>query len=405
MNASEVLPTIPVSAAFRLRSIDVVRGLVMVVMALDHTREFFSNATFDPTDLAHTTPAYFFTRWITHFCAPTFVFLAGTSAFLSLANGKRSKAELSHFLWTRGLWLMLLEVAVITPLGWSFSLAWGLTRLQVIWVIGASMVLLGLMMQVLPCRAIGGVGLLIVAGHNLLGGANAAWLGGFLPYWRLLHDLNFQQPLAGHTVGSLYPILPWFGVMALGYGAGEIFQFDPERRRRWLLTAGLAMIALFALLRGANLYGDPRPWTMQPSLQFSFLSVLNCNKYPPSLAYVLMTLGPILCLLAVADGLPGRLKGPLNTFGRVPLFYYLLHLPLIHGAAVVFAMVRYGRVGFLLQDSFLMRGGGNPAPPNYGYELWVVYGVWAGAVMVLYPACRWFAEVRRRSSNPWLSYL
>jgi len=339
--------TIAARRAPRLTSIDALRGLVMVVMALDHTRDLFSNAAFDPTDLTQTTPLLFFTRWITHFCAPVFVLLAGTSAFLSLSGGK-SRGELARFLVTRGLWLMLLEVAVVTPLGWSFNFDYGFTRLQVIWVIGASMAVLAGLVPIVPRRAIGVLGLVIVLGHNVFDGPHAAWLGGFAGTWTLLHNLTPLQPFPHKTVLSIYPIVPWFGVMALGYGCvGELMLVDPRKRDRLLLIIGLAMIALFALLRASNLYGDPKPWAVQKDAVRTLLSFVSCTKYPPSLLYLLMTLGPAAIVLAFADRLPRLITEILTTYGRVPLFYYLLHLPILHGLAVLFSYVRYGQAPWL----------------------------------------------------------
>ena len=389
----------------RLTSIDALRGLVMVIMALDHTRDLFSNATFDPTDLTQTTPLLFFTRWITHFCAPVFVLLAGTSAFLSLSAGK-SRGELARFLLTRGLWLMLLEVAVVTPLGWSFNFDYGFTRLQVIWVIGAAMVVLAALVPLAPRRAIGVLGLVIVLGHNVFDGPHVAWLGGFAGAWKLLHNLTPLQPFPHKTVLSIYPIAPWFGVMALGYGCvGELMLVDPRRRDRLLLIIGLSMIAAFVVLRASNLYGDPKPWAIQKDAVRTVLSFVNGAKYPPSLLYLLMTLGPAAIALAFADRLPRLITGVLTTYGRTPLFYYLLHLPILHGLAVLFSYVRYGQAPWLFHDMMAQKGAAHPIPPGYGYDLWVVYLVWIAVVAALYPACRWYARVKRRNKHPLLSYL
>ncbi len=389
----------------RLSAIDVLRGLVMVIMALDHARDFFSSALFDATDLTRTTPLLFFTRWITHFCAPVFVLLAGTGAFLSVANGGKSHGELAVFLMKRGLWLMLLEVAVISPLGWSFSLGFGLTRLQVIWVIGLSMVILAGLVNVFPPRVIAIFGLVLIAFHNLFDGAHVKWLGQWAGVWKALHNIDFFQPFPHKVVASLYPVIPWVGVMALGYGMGYLAQLEPQKRKRTLLAIGISALALFGVLRASNVYGDPKPWSVQSDAVRTVLSFVNCTKYPPSLLYLLMTLGAALCFLAYADYLPKAVTKPLAVFGRVPLFYYLLHLPLLHGLAVAFSFVRYGKADWLYQDSFALQGSKHPLPAGYGYELWVVYLVWAAAVVLLYPACRWFADVKRRKRNPALSYL
>ena len=394
----------PAAPSTRLAAIDVLRGLVMVIMALDHTRDFFWSAPFDPTDLAHTTPLLFYTRWITHFAAPVFVLLAGTGAFLWMAK-HQDKAQLSRFLVTRGLWLVVLEIAVIGPLGWAFSFDFHFIRLQVIWVIGLSMMILGGLIQLMSPRVLAAFGLILIIGHNLFDGPHAAWFGPLAGTWKLLHSFSLLPLAPGHIVASLYPLIPWVGVMALGYGAGEIALLETGRRRRVLLTTGLVMIGLFALLRGLNLYGDPRPWVAQSDGLFSFLAVLNGNKYPPSLSYLLMTLGPALCFLAVADRLPTTIQAVLSTYGRVPLFYYLLHLPLLHGAAVVFSYIRYGQAPWLFQDLMALRHSPHPLPAGYGYDLGIVYLVWLAAVAVLYPACRWFGEVKRTARSPWLSYL
>jgi uncharacterized membrane protein len=388
----------------RLQSVDILRGLVMIIMALDHSRDFLMNPALDPTDLAHTYPALFLTRWITHFCAPVFVLLAGTGAFLSTSNG-RSQGDLARFLLTRGLWLVALEIFVVTPLGWSFNWDFGFVRMQVIWAIGASMIVLAALVPVLPRRVIGGLGLTIVLGHNLLDGAHADWLGPLAPAWRFLHTLSPVRIAPHKMLIFIYPLGPWFGVMALGYGFGNLVRLDASQRRPVLLTLGAAMIGLFLLLRLANLYGDPSPWTLQPTPLMTALSWLNCTKYPPSLLYLLMTLGPALIVLAVVDLAPRLLTKPLATLGRVPLFYYLLHLPLIHGIAILLSDARYGQAPWLFRDMMAQKGAPIPLPQGYGYDLWVVYGVWIAAVIVLYPACRWFAGVKQRVHHPLLSYV
>ena len=283
----------------------------MVVMALDHSRDFLTNTTFDPIDLTQTTALLFLTRWITHFCAPVFILLAGAGAGLSLAGGK-TPGQLARFLLTRGLWLVFLELAVVSPIGWSFNLGFDFTRLQVIWVIGLSMVILAGLVTWVPRRGLAVLGVVLIFGHNLFDGPHAAWLGGLAPVWRALHNISGFHPLPHKAVVSLYPIIPWLGVMALGYGASEIMRLEAGRRNRILLWTGLAMIAVFLILRGVNLYGDPRPWGPQPSGLFSLLSFVNTSKYPPSLDYLMMTLGPALCFLAVADRLPAALSRPLG---------------------------------------------------------------------------------------------
>ena len=376
----------------------------MIVMALDHARDFLSNATFDPTDLTQTNPALFFTRWITHFCAPVFVLLAGTGAYLSTSNGK-SKTDLARFLLTRGAWLVFLEIFVITPLGWSFNWDFSFVRMQVFWAIGASMVVIAALVPILPRRAIGALGLVIVLGHNLLDGAHADWLGPLAPAWRFLHTIS-PIPVAPHKLLIfLYPLAPWFGVMALGYGFGGLVRLDAARRRSILLALGASMIALFLVLRLTNLYGDPKPWALQSSAFMTAMSWINCTKYPPSLLYLLMTLGPAMIVLALIDLAPSVITRPLATFGRVPLFYYLLHLPLLHGIAVLLSIGQYGKAPWLMHDMMAQKGATFPLPKGYGYELWLVYAVWIAVVVALYPACRWFAGVKKQNRHPLLSYL
>jgi len=390
----------------RLNSVDAVRGIVMVIMALDHVRDFFHvyAKTFDPLDPSKTWTGLFFTRWITHFCAPTFVFLAGTGAFLSTRRGK-TKKELSWFLLTRGLWLILLELTLVR-LGWFFNFDYHFVFVQVIWAIGWGMIVLaGLVF--LPTRFIAAFGLALIFLHNALDGLQAKDFGAWRWLWVVLHETNITMPQPGFLFLVAYPLVPWVGVMAAGYAFGEILTLERERRRRLLFGIGLTAVALFVALRAINVYGDPLRWaTQERGPWFTFLSFLNTQKYPPSLLFLLMTLGPSIIALALFDRErePGALLRPFVTFGRVPLFYYLLHVPLMHVVAVVFAYVKYGRAEWL----FL-----NWPPPNqpqlepegYGYNLWVVYAVWLGVVAALYPLCRWFATVKARRRDAWLSYL
>ncbi len=392
-------------SSVRLASIDILRGLVMIVMALDHARDFFSAALFDPTDLTRTTFPLFFTRWITHFCAPVFVLLAGTGSFLSIASGSKDRCELPAFLVKRGLWLIFLEIAVISPLGWSFNFDFSFTRLQVIWVIGASMIVLAGLILIYPPRVIAAIGLIIIAAHNVFDASHLQWLGNSAWAWSDIHNVTFFHPFPRVLVASLYPLIPWVGVMALGYGTGPLALIEPQRRKRILFTIGPLLLTLFVALRFTNIYGDPKPWSVQSNWPKTLMSFVNCTKYPPSLLYLLLTLGVALCFLAYADRLPQAVKAPLAVFGRVPLFYYLLHLPLLHGLAVAFSFVTYGRADWLYQDSFAAKTSAHPLPAGYGYGLPVVYLVWALVVISLYPLCKWFAGVKRRSRNALLSYL
>jgi uncharacterized membrane protein len=394
------------SARARLNSVDTVRGLVMVFMALDHVREFFHvyAKTLDPLDPARTWTALFFTRWITHFCAPTFVFLAGAGAFLSARRGK-TKKELSWFLLTRGLWLVLLELTLVR-FGWFFNFDYRLIFIQVIWAIGWSMVALaGLVF--LPTRAIGAVGLAMVALHNTLDRFKAADFGALRGLWVVLHEQNIVAPAPGVFAFVVYPLVPWVGVMAAGFAFGEILTLERERRRRILLRVGLAAVALFVALRALDVYGDPLHWAWQGrGPWYTLLSFLNTQKYPPSLLFLLMTLGPSIVAVALFDTgrEPGALARPFVVFGRVPLFYYLLHVPLMHVVAVVFAYVKYGRAEWLFMN-WPPPGRPQLEPQGYGYDLWVVYLVWLGVVAALYPLCRWFAGVKSRRRDAWLSYL
>ncbi|HLL75375.1 MAG TPA: heparan-alpha-glucosaminide N-acetyltransferase domain-containing protein [Pyrinomonadaceae bacterium] len=381
----------------RLDSVDLLRGLVMVVMALDHVRDFLHYATplFDPTDLSRAGPALFLTRWVTHFCAPVFVFLAGTGAFLSGARGK-TRGELSRFLLTRGLWLVLLELTVIR-LAWTFDPTYRITPLQVIWAIGWSMVALSALVR-LPAWAVATFGVAVVALHNLLDPVPAESFGPLGWLWSLLHTGEPLEPLPGRLFIPLYPLLPWVGVMAAGYGFGRVLLLERERRRRLLLRLGVGLTLAFVVLRALNFYGDPRPWAFQESGLFTLFSFVNTQKYPPSLLFLLMTLGPAIIALRLFDRGAGPLSRLLVNFGRAPLFYYVLHLYLIQILAIVFAIARYGP---RVKEAFA----GGHLPPDYGYGLWVVYTVWIGVVVALYFPTRWFARLKRRRREAWLSYL
>ena len=379
----------------RLDSVDLLRGLVMVLMALDHTRDYFSNATsFDPTDLTKTNAALFVTRWVTHFCAPVFVFLAGTGIFLSGARGK-SKPELARFLLTRGLWLVLLELTLV-KLGFDFTFDYHLSYGLVIWALGWSMVAMaGLIF--LPVWAVAAFGVALIVGHNAFDGVKAESLGAFRWLWMILHEPGLLTWAPGRVFLVGYPLVPWVGVMAAGYGCGRLLTLEPARRRALLLRLGVGLMLAFVALRASRVYGDPRPWSAQPDWLFTLFSFVNCQKYPPSLLYLLMTLGPALVALALFRPEAGRWARPFVIFGRVPLFYYLLHLPLIHGAAVAVALFRYGTSVPSLTPG--------QAPPDWGFGLPAVYLAWALVVLALYPACRWFAGLKGRRRDRWLSYL
>ena len=376
----------------RLGSIDLLRGLVMIVMALDHTRDFFAAGGPNPRDVAD--PALFLTRWVTHFCAPTFIFLAGISAFL-YGRRLRHVSELSRYLATRGLWLVLIEFTVVR-FAWTFSIHFNHFVAQVIFAIGASMVALAALVQ-LPRWAIVTVGLVMIAGHNVFDGVKAAQFGAAAPLWDFLHQPAHLQLAPGVDLVVLYPLIPWIGVMAAGYALGPVFTRESATRVRTLFALGAALTAGFILLRATNLYGDPAPWAVQNGFLPTVLSFLNCEKYPPSLLYLAMTLGPALMLLAAFEKARGPVASLITTYGRVPLFYYVAHLYLLHALAVLYAWRLVGDFAALI--------GTTHKPEGYGLGLAGVYAVWLFVVVALYPLCRWFAGVKRRRSGWWWSYL
>lgn len=390
-------PRTPSPPRERLESVDLLRGLVMVIMALDHVRDYFTESRFDPLDLSQTTVPLALTRLITHFCAPVFVFLAGTGAYLSLTRGK-SRSELSKFLLTRGLWLILLELTVLRT-GWEFNFDYSFSFVQVIWAIGWSMIALSALVY-LPSRITGAIGVAMIAAHNLADGIQPGGIGVLGWLWQVLHAGGPITWAPGHVLLVVYPLIPWVGVMAAGFAFGEILTIDPARRKRTLIATGGGLIALFAVLRGFNLYGDPAPWQAQATPGMSLVSFLSCQKYPPSLLYLCMTLGPAILLLPVLERWKGRVAGFFLVYGRVPMFYYILHVYLIHILAVVTALLVGINAGFLFLDPII-----TVPPPGWGFGLPVVYAVWAATVFALYPVCRWFSGVKRRRKYPWLSYI
>src|SRR5215510_2396661 len=401
----------------RIDSIDLLRGIVMVIMMLDHTRDFVHSGAFnfDPTDLSKTTVAVFFTRWITHYCAPVFVFLAGTGAYLQFARGK-SKSDLSKFLLTRGFWLIVLELTIVR-FGVFFSLDYRfLGFLQVIWVIGISMIIMAALIH-LPLKVIGAFGVAMIFLHNLLDRIQIqGWQGPGTPIpstaaklWFLLHKpFTFFPilPVESPVVVVIYNLIPWVGVMAAGYAFGSIYRIDANRRRRWLLVMGGTATALFIALRAINIYGDPARWSSQKNIVFTILSFLNTTKYPPSLLFLLMTLGPAILLLALFESdinVLGPLRKALVTFGRVPLFFYLLQWYVAHLLAILLGWIAGQPIAWQWEspiDKFT-----KPPPPGVGSRLWVVYLCWIGGVVLLYPLCKWFAGVKARRRDWWLSYL
>jgi uncharacterized membrane protein len=390
----------PAASRSRLESIDVLRGAIMVLMALDHVRDFFGHPGVNPTDPAHAGAALFFTRWVTHFCAPVFFLLTGTGAFLGLR--RRSRPELSRFLVTRGAWLLFLDLFVVRCFGLQFNLDYRVTIVIVLWALGWAMIVLaGLVL--LPVWTAIVFGAVTVALHNTLDGIAPAAFGALAPLWSILHVPGLLFTTPRFTVLISYTLIPWVGVTALGYGLGQVFLWPADRRRAFLLRLGLALSAAFVALRALNLYGDPVPWTAQASPLRTALSFLNTTKYPPSLLFLLMTLGPALLLLAALDrGTPALLR-PALIFGRVPLFYYVVHMPLIHLTAVAVCLARYGDAHWMFESPRADLIPFTP-PPGWGFDLPVVYLVWLSVVLALYPLCRWFAAVKQRSDAPWLSY-
>lgn len=395
---------------FRIDSIDLLRGIVMVIMLLDHTRDFthWGALQFDPTDLTRTSGALFLTRWITHFCAPVFVFLAGTSAFLQLSRGK-SKAELSKFLWTRGLWLIVLEFTVIR-FGVFFNLDYTfLGAAQVIWALGWSMIALAGLIH-LPLKLIAGIGVGMMVLHNLLDPIQIVpWQGPGSPVpdaaaklWMVLHQQG-PMPVAGFPspiVFIMYPLIPWIGVMAAGYAFGALYALDPMRRSAILLRIGIAATAAFIVVRALNLYGDPSRWSAQKSGLYTVLSFLNVTKYPPSLLFLLMTLGPAMVALWWFERpIRNALGRALITFGRVPLFFYVLQWYTAH----LFGIALHMAANKPLDPLFGAPIG--PVPANFGFGLGVTYAAWIAGTLLLYPVCRWFAGVKARRRDWWLSYL
>jgi uncharacterized membrane protein len=377
----------------RISSIDIVRGAVMVLMAIDHVRVYSGLPAGGPT------PGIFFTRWVTHFCAPAFIFLAGTSAFMYA----RRHPDVSRFLATRGLWLVLLELTMLR-VAWTFNVEFGGYNMAgVIWVIGWCMVALALLAR-LPLAAIGAFGIVIIAGHNvfdLIPGLGSTLSESSLSgLWKILY-LGFSAgPIAlgndGPQLWVLYSLVPWVGVIAAGYAFGAVLMLEPERRRRICLAIGLGSIAVFAVLRGLNLYGDPRPWR-------SGLDVLNATKYPASLSFLLMTLGPTIAVMPLLDNARGAVTRWLTVFGRVPFFYYVVHIPLIHILAIVVSRIRMGEVSGWL---FASHPTAPPPPPEgYTWSLPLLYLVWAIAVVMLHGACRWYAGLKARRSDWWMKFV
>ncbi len=386
----------------RIESIDILRGVVMVIMALDHVRDYFHYGSFfnDPTNLDTTTPFLFFTRFITHYCAPVFIFLAGTSAYLY--GSKKTKKQLFKFLFTRGFWLIFLAF-VVNNFIWKFDITYSLIFLQVIWAIGLCMVLLSFSIF-LNLRILLAIGLLLVAGHNVLDGIVMQGTSFGAIVWYILHQSQFIQ-IGGTMFAFAYPIIPWFGLIVLGYCFGTFYNkgFNVSVRQNWLLGLGLGSVILFFIVRGINLYGDLTPWSIQETSTKTLLSFFKVTKYPPSLSYLLITIGPSLLFLYGIEAVKNKITDFFLVFGRVPLFYYFLHVLVIHVLAIVGILLFGGdwKNMILTADVFM-----NAKLINYGYSLFAVYMIWAGVIALLYfPSKKYMVYKATHRDKWWLSYL
>jgi len=376
-----VMPAQSVRAGTRVQSVDILRGAIMIIMALDHVRDFFhiDAQTFQPTDLKRTTVLLFFTRWITHFCAPVFMFTAGLGAFFWAQN--KTKPELSRFLWTRGLWLVFLDLTFL-QFAFFFQLNYNPVIPNVLWALGGSMIALSLLIY-LPIGVLAFLSTAMIALHNFLDSVKAEQFGSFAPLWMILHQQNMFR-LWGRTVIVGYPLIPWIFVMAAGYCCGRIYELEPDHRRRVLVQLGLGMTAAFVLVRFVNVYGDLIRWSAQSTPMFTVLSFLNTTKYPPSLDFLLMTLGPAIAVLGWIDRVSLSPANPLLVFGRTPLFYFLGHFLLAHSCSAAYKWID---------------------PSWKGFNLAGTYAAWIAVVIVMYPLCRWYGQQKQQHKKWWMSYL
>lgn len=372
----------------RIQSIDILRGIVMILMALDHTRDFFNTTSYDPLDLTKTNTALFFTRWITHFCAPIFVFLAGTSAYLYLQKGK-TKKQASKFLFTRGIWLIFIEIFVI-GFAWSFDSTFSFIGLQVIWAIGCSMIFLSLLIFLRPIY-IGLIGLVIIVSHNAFDNIHAESFGNLKFIWAVLHEQQFFEYAKDKYIGTLYPLIPWLGVMAVGFWFGTLYKFTVVTRKKILYILGFSCLLFFVLIRFNNAYGDLNIWIKQDSGIKTFLSFINCTKYPPSLLFLLITLGIAFIALALLENVQNKPTQIIKVYGKVPFFYYILHLFLIHASSLI---------GLYVMQTIFKK-----ATFTWGTNLFTVYIAWIFIVVALYYPCYWFMQLKQRRKDWWLSYL
>ena len=370
----------------RFHSIDILRGAVMVLMAIDHVR------VYSGLPAGGATPGIFFTRWVTHFCAPVFVFLAGTSAFLYGSRLADPRA-LSRFLLTRGLLLVVLELTLIR-FSWTFNVDYAsFTLAGVIWMLGWSMVLLAALVHFSP-KTVGIVGIAVMAFQQLfqlLGSALPPSLG---TAWHFLYPNSAPQP---ESIAILYVIVPWVGVMAAGYGFGALLQREDAERRRLCLRIGLGATAAFLAAGTAMVLTHD----VEPGAPPALFRLLNQGKYPPTQLFLLMTLGPAIALLPLAERARGWFADALATFGRAPLFYYLLHLPLIHAAALVVNRLREGSA----HQEWYASAPFARVPPEHQWSLMLLYLVFAACVAVLYPACRWYANEKATRPRGWMRFI
>ena len=394
-------PTSSITA--RVLTIDFLRGVVIVIMALDHVRMYFGHGTWysSPTDLGTTTPLLFFTRWITHFCAPVFMFLAGMSAFL-YGSRKKNVKQTAWYLFTRGLWLFFVELVIVT-FGWTFDTTYSFLILQVIWAIGISMMVLSILVF-FPAPVIFGVGFLLVFGHNLLDSIRVTGEGTFDILWYILHQPRLVL-LNERAISIFYPVLPWMGVMAMGYVAGNLYKSEVPRSQRtaWLFGIGTGATILFILLRWFNAYGEPTTWQTQDTSIFTWISFLNTTKYPPSLQFLLMTLGPALVFLAASEYFTIQKTNTFVVFGRVPFFFYITHIYLIHMLAMLaLAVTGWDWREYILSAGAFLSG----RLEGFGFGLGIVYVMWAMVLVILYPLCRWYQKFRENHPTWWwLGYL
>ena len=386
----------------RVQSIDLLRGLVMIVMALDHCRDYFHigvGLDQDPLDLSTTTPFLFFTRWITNFCAPVFVFLSGTGIFLYGSKGK-TKKEVALFLFTRGLWLIAVEIFIILPL-WNFYFS--LMYLQVIWAIGISMVILSVL-QFLPYKILLLTGLAIVFGHNLLDPVTAGNQFSFKSLiWSLVHQQNSFIVNKNFMIAIQYPFLPWLGLMIVGYCTGKLYltEVSSGYRRKILRMAGTLSIIGFIIIRWTNVYGDMHTWSVQKNPVYTLLDFIKVTKYPPSLLFMLITIGPALIFLSYAENIKNSVTEKIVVFGKTPFFYYILHVIVIHSLSwLTFFVTGHGWKDL---DFDHFRDGS--LPYGAGYPLWTVYAAWIAVIIILYFPCRWYSKYKETHKHWWLSYI